>query len=519
MTSNFTLLDWGIVSVYVAGTVVIGLYANRHIRSMADYVVAGRALKSSLSIATMLGSEIGLVTVMYMAQKGYTGGFAAFHIGLAGGVTCLIVGLTGFIVVPLRKHGVMTIPEFYGKRWGRGVRILGGSILAIAGVLNMGAFLKVGAIFVTSLTGIQDPNAVNIVMAILLTLVLIYTILGGMVSVVITDYIQFVVLAIGMLIACYLAVREVGWGEVVETVRSIHGPSGFNPFYTDGSGGFGWEYVIWMVLVFGLWTCAVWPTAVMRVCSAKDTDVVRRLYTWSSIGFLTRCVIPMFLGTCALAYLWRTLGAESQFFDGDGRPIPAMSLQALPVFLSQILPVGVIGLVAAGMLAAFMSTHDSYLLCWASVIVEDVINPLSGGSLPTRTRLLMARVLILVTGGFLLAFGIFYPFREDVLDFLAVSGAIYLIGAFSLLLFGLYWKGASTVGAYLALITGTLAVLGLEPIRVNVGLTEENLGFDVSEVHIGLTTTVVALVLMVVGSLLFPDRDTVVDEHAENRSS
>ena len=501
MISNFTAIDWGIVAIYLVGTVLVGLYANRHIRTMADYVVAGRALNSALSIATMLGSEIGLVTVMYMAQKGYSGGFAAFHIGLAGGVTCLFVGLTGFLVVPLRRQGVMTIPEFYGKRFGRGVRIFGGLILAFAGMLNMGAFLKVGAIFVTSLTGIEDPNAVNIVMTVLLSLVLVYTILGGMVSVVITDYIQFVVLAFGMLLACVLAYNSLGWEAVVEAVRSIHGENGFNPFSTEGDSGFGVAYVLWMLLVFGLWTCAVWPTAVMRVCAAKDARVVRRLYTWSSIGFIARCVIPMFLGTCALAYLWQTMGAGSEFFDAEGKIIGETSLHAMPTFLSQILPVGVIGLIAAGMLAAFMSTHDSYLLCWASVLTEDVINPLAGGELSTRTRLRIARLLIFLMGVFLLVFGTVYPFREDVLDFLAVTGAIYLTGAFSLLLFGLYWRSASRVGAYLALASGTLAIVGLEPIRVRVGL--ENF----TEAHVGLVTTVVALVAMIGGSLLFPDRE------------
>ena len=115
LASNFGPLDWAIVSVYLSGTVAIGLYVNRYIRNMADYIFAGRALRPHLGVATMIGSELGLVTVMYSAQKGFIGGFAAFHIGLIAGVVTLIVGLTGFIVVPLREMGVMTIPEFYRK--------------------------------------------------------------------------------------------------------------------------------------------------------------------------------------------------------------------------------------------------------------------------------------------------------------------------------------------------------------------------------------------------------------------
>ena len=127
-----------------------------HLRH-GDYVVAGRAVRTWLAVASMTGSELGLVTVMFAAQKGFTGGFSAFHIAVVAGVVPLLVGFTGFIVVPLRRLGVMTIPQYYGLRFGQGVRVYGGILLAVAGILNMGMFLKAGAIFVTALTGLNDP--------------------------------------------------------------------------------------------------------------------------------------------------------------------------------------------------------------------------------------------------------------------------------------------------------------------------------------------------------------------------
>ncbi len=506
MTSSFTTLDWTIVAVYLSATVIIGLFANRYIKDMADYIVAGRSLNSFISVATMLGSEIGLVTVMYTAQKGFTGGFAAFHIGLAAGVGCFFVGLTGFIVIPLRKTGVMTIPEYYGKRFGQGVRVFGGVLLALAGILNMGVFLKAGGVFITALTGMTDPTSLNIVMTILIGLVLSYTILGGMVSVVITDYLQFVVLSFGMLLVCLFSVNQLGWEPIVEAVASVHREAGFDPF--DQS-GFGISYVIWMMFTFGLIACAVWPTAVMRVCAAKDTGVVRRLYLWSSIGFMTRFIIPQFLGICALAYMWSLRdGVGDLYFTSSGALINNAdeTLRAMPLFLSQILPTGVIGLVAAGMLAAFMSTHDSYLLCWAAVLVEDVVNPCMGERLTPRTRLTLARIFIFLTGMFLLAWSIWYPMEQDMLDYLAVSGAVYFTGAFVLLVFGLYWKRASRIGAYGALVAGSAALLGLSPVRNQLSLSNEDLGFVVTEAQIGLTVTGLSLVLMIMGSLLFPDK-------------
>ena len=206
---------------------------------------------------------------MFAAQKGFTGGFAAFHIALSAGVVCLVVGWSGFIVVPLRRMEIMTIPEFYERRFGRGVRILGGLILALSGILNMGMFLKAGSIFVVEVTGLEE-NTIKWVMTALLTLVLFYTILGGMFSIVLTDYVQFVVLSVGLIVTTLFALNELGWEHIVKGVESLKGEGGFDPI---ASGEFGTDYVIWMVFG-GLVSCAIWQTAVMRACSAHSAEDV-----------------------------------------------------------------------------------------------------------------------------------------------------------------------------------------------------------------------------------------------------
>lgn len=498
LQTHFTSLDWVILVVYLAASVAIGIIANRYITDMADFVVAGRSLRTALAVATMIGSELGLITIMYAAEKGFTGGFAAFHIALAAGVVALVVGLTGFIVGPLRAMGVMTIPEFYERRFGRGARIGGGAILALAGILNMGLFLKAGALFVTGITGLHGSHELKIVMTVLLGLVLFYTILGGMVSVVITDYVQFVVLSIGMLAACAFALRELGWTQIVHGVRTIHGEAGFNPL--DNS-GFGLDYVLWMFFVAGLVSCAIWQTAVMRACSARDVPTVRRIYLWSSVGFAVRFLIPNFLGLCALVFVASRDDLRGAFFDETGQPRPEQSLAAMPVFLGQILPAGVIGLITAGMLAAFMSTHDSYLLCWSSVLTQDVVAPLFGDRMSVRARLRLTRVFIALIGAFLLVWSLWYPLRQDMWDYMAVTGAIYYTGAFALLVFGLYWRRASRTGAYLALLLGFGAVLGLGPVRTALGVPW-------SGERVVLATVVGCTAAMIIGSLLFPDRAT-----------
>lgn len=508
--TNFSVLDWAIVAVYLAGTVAIGLYVKKYIANMADYVVAGRGVRTALGVATLTGTEMGLITVMYSAQKGFTRGFSAFHIAAAAGVVALLVGLTGFIVCKLREMKVLTIPEFYGRRFGRKTRILGGFMLVFGGVLNMGLFLKIGSMFVVGITGMEHGTALAAIMIVLLVLVLLYTVLGGMVSVVITDYVQFVVLSFGTILACILAIRHLGWNNIFDTVGRHMGEKGFSPV---AAGGLGVEYIIWMFFL-GLVNCALWQTAVMRALAAESTKVVKKQYMWSSVSFLVRFLLPCFLGICAFVLVVQTPELKNAFFPVTELQKATDNLYAMPIFLGRILPVGVLGLVTAAMLAAFMSTHDSYLLCWSSVITQDIVAPLLGDKLTARARIRLTRVLIVLIGGYILYWGLMYPGGEDIWDYMNISGAIYFTGAFSVLLCGLYWKRASATGAVLALLCGFSAVLGLEPVRKYVGfqrvleVTAKACGLELSgeriSAWIGLGTIVLSLGAMVVGSLLFP---------------
>jgi len=334
----------------------------------------------------------------------------------------------------------------------------------------------------------------KIIMTVFLAKVLLYTTLGGMVSVVVLDYIQFVVLSFSLLAASLLSIRYLGWNNIIDTVSRLQGEAGFNPFHGEG---FGTSYVVWMFFL-GLVSCAVWQTAVIRACSAENTRIVKRIYTLASIGFLIRFLLPYFFGICALVYVAQHESLKGIFLPEGGSADAQVTLMAMPVFFSQILPAGFIGIVSAGMLAAFMSTHDSYLLCWSSVLTQDVVAPWFKKGLSSKARLLLARIFILAIGIFILVWGLWYPLGQDLWDYMAISGAIYFTGAIALLVFGLYWERASKVGAYLALVCGFCSIVGLKPVQ-------SLLGIEVSSATVGLTVIAVATVLMVAGSLVFPD--------------
>ncbi|MCP4644575.1 MAG: sodium:solute symporter family protein, partial [bacterium] len=502
--TNFTTFDWAIVAVYLAISVVIGLIANRYVADMADYVVAGRGIRTALGIATLTGTELGLVTVMYNAEMGFSGGFAAFHIAAIAGVASFFIGVTGFILGGLRRHEVLTIPEFYGKRFGPKTRILGGIMLSAGGILNMGMFLNAGAKFIVGITGMQSDAALAVVMLVLLLLVLFYTVLGGMVSVVLTDYVQFVVLAFGLILATVLAVSHLGWDRIFATMAELKGSKGFNPL--DAESSFGIEYIIWTLFSAGLVGCALWPTSVARALACESETVLKKQFMWASLSYAVRIMVPCFWGICAFVYIKQSAFLNGAFFPAEEGVEAVGSLYAMPIFLGRILPVGIIGLITAAMIAAFMSTHDSYFLCWSSVIVNDVCVPIAemmGRPLSQKTQVFMARALIVVTGVVIYVISYFYPLGQRLWDFMTVSGGIYFTGAFALTVAGLYWKRASSTGAVLALLAGGSAVFGLKPVQEAILVKGLGYGADVlsrfTTARTGLSAVVLAMVAMVAG--------------------
>lgn len=519
-STNFSAIDTAIVVVYLLVSLAIGFMVRRHAGTMENYIGAGRKVGPWLGVATMTGTELGLVTVMYSAQKGFTGGFAAFHMAVIAFVATLFVGLTGFIVGPLRRMEVLTIPEFYEKRFSRNVRVLGALMLVLAGVLNMGLFLKMGAMFVAGVTGLaSEGEALQWVMIGLLVLVLAYTTLGGMISVILTDYVQFVVLAFGLLLATGIAIWKLGWTTIFDSVHEHMGAAGFDP--TLEGTGFGWTYVFWMIITAGFVGSAVWPTAVSRALAMESERAVRKQYCWSSLSFAVRFIIPYFWGICALVYIVSTdAGADLRsLFMPSGADAPLNNLYAMPLFIGRILPVGLLGIVTAGMIAAFMSTHDSYFLTWSSVITQDIVAPIRKKPFPAASRVRLTRILIVLMGAYVLYWSLFYNGREDIWDYMAVSGGIYFTGAFVVLFLGLYWKGTSTFGAWLGLLSGLFMLFGLEPIQEEVGLRYQVAPGEweqtLTSAQIGLITVAIAVVLTVFGSLIRPDRTNNTSQQPE----
>src|SRR4051794_41057210 len=228
-------IDGSIVGLYLLVTMAAGLAMRKYINRVDDFLVAGREMDVFLGIASLAATEFGIVTCMYAAQNGYLYGFAGATPGILMAIAMFVVGVTGFCIKPLRDSGVITIPELIEKRFGPRIRWASGVVIVLGGLLNMGVFLRVGGEFLVQVSGLNG-RYLEIMMTVLLVGVAAYTILGGMLSVLVTDFLQFVVMSAGLIAVTILILYKVGWHTIVATVEANHGAGGFNPFINQELG-------------------------------------------------------------------------------------------------------------------------------------------------------------------------------------------------------------------------------------------------------------------------------------------
>ena len=478
---NFGILDWIILVGYLALTMAVGFWVRRYVENLRGYMVADRRVKVALGVATIEATEIGIITFMYFGELGYVAGFSCFIIGLVGLFAYLLVGKTGFIIAPLRRYEVMTIPEFYEIRYSRRVRLIGGIVLFLGGVLNMGIFLKFDGIFLSEVLGFGE-QAITAIMVFMMLIVIGYTVLGGMFSVVVTDFVQFVILALGMLISTTAVLAHIDLIDLSNVVSTQFGAAGVNPLVNPR---FGWMFIVW-ALISNIAAAALWQPGASKAMASESPEVAKKVFTYASLSFAGRAMIPMFWGVAALAVL------------GPGES----PTSAMPKLLGLVTPRGFLGLLVAGMLAASMSTYSAYLLAWSSVATRDVVACLRPRDFSERTTIWLIRVFATVIGVFLLVFGLWYQIPDTAYQYLFITGAMYTAGALGCVAAGIYWPKANSVGAYSALVLGAAAPAGfliLEKWRADL---PSSLLF-VTDVNVsGLLSFFFAITGMVVGSLL-----------------
>lgn len=480
---HLSYLDLGIVTFYILFVFFSGYIVKKYVKGIDDYLVAGRSMGFSLGLVSLMCTEIGMITYIYYAELGYKAGFAGLMVAIPPVLAFFILGKTGFVIKALLDMKIATIPEFFSRRYSNGTRFYLGILMAIGGILNFGVFPGIEANFINIITGIPE-NHILLTMVGLLTIVLVYTFLGGMVSVITTNYVQYALLGFGMIVITIIGFGAVGWGNIVKSVTATIGEKGINPFSpTAFSGEFGIGFLLWQLLM-QLALLVGWQAVSMRLFSSKDTQTGRKIYTWSALMFLSRAVIPVFWGIIALGYFTKS----GQQVDG---------LECLPRMILALVPSGLLGLIFAGLLAASMSTYASYLLSWSSVVSQDIIGTairfITGKELSSKKQLLISRMTMASIMIFIIWWSLFHNLEGYLYFYLQMTAMLFIPGTFVCLVAGIYWKKARTLGAYLAITFGAmLPLIYLKwPSQTKAYASE-----------IGWGGFVVALFGMIVGSIL-----------------
>ncbi|MBX2814713.1 MAG: sodium:solute symporter family protein [Saprospiraceae bacterium] len=438
-------IDGLIIGIYLCATIAIGLWVRRYVQRVDQYLVAGREVDLYLGIASLAATEFGIVTCMANAELGYKFGFAGATPGIMFMVAMFVVGKTGFCIAPLRKEAVMTIPELFQSKFGMHIRWAAGVVIVLGGLLNMGVFLRQAGDFLTLVMNI-DTSYLEVMMTGILLVVAVYTLLGGMLSVLITDYMQFIVMSVGLIATTLLVMFSLGWEPIITHLISSKGASALIPISGEG---YSWDRIL-LDIVIAFAAVLTWQTMIARVLAARSIDTAKKIYQRTSPFFLVRYLLPAFLGIAALLVL-----AQQEVE-------PAAAIQALPTFLSLFMPIGLLGILVAGMLAADMSTQSSYMLAWSSVIYNDILYPIHRGTWSERKGMLINRMLVAGIGIFLLLYGLWYPLQGDLWTYMQVTGTIYLASISTILIAACYWPQANDWGALGAIIVGaSLPVLYL----------------------------------------------------------
>ena len=423
------------IVLYLLASIAIGLYAATRVHNTADYAVAGRSLPLAVVIATTFATWFGSETVLGVSARFIDEGLGGVVEDPFGASMCLIlVGL--FFAYKLYQKNLITLGDYYRLRFGRTIEMLCSCIIMFSYLGWVAAQITALGLVFNLLT--QGGISVSAGMVLGTAIVLIYTLYGGMWSVAMTDFVQMVVIALGLLaIAWYAADLAGGAGKVFEFAAR---EGKFQFFPKDGG--------------FKEWTFFFAAAITMMLGSIPQQDVFQRVMSSNSartarigpvIGgvlYLLFAFIPMFVVASAVLIMPET--AQALLKDDPQKVLPTLVMERMPL----VLQIAFFG----ALLSAIMSTASATLLAPSTTFVENILRNLRPG-MSDEVTLKAMRISVLVFTACVLTYAIT---MQGTSIYEMVSGAyqVPLVGAFVPLVFGLYWKRATTQGALAAVALG-----------------------------------------------------------------
>lgn len=445
--------------VYLIAMVIVGIIVSKRQETRSDFYVASNKMNSGVLFATIFSTVVGANTYMGFSGMVYEGGFSmAWMLVAAGSSYFLLFFISGKIRRIAQTHDVFTLPDLMELRYNRPVALLttAFSLFALIGGAG-GSILGVGVILHTIL-------GINTTIAILITAVvtIVYTTLGGLMGVALTDWIQSIIMIVGLILVVALGMSALvpdsgviaSSFQITDVLSEVVGDDFLS--FTEGV-----TFVMvlaWVITFMPLNTIS--QTQIQRVYAAKSEQSIQRI----------SLVMVLFVGLFT-AFALALVGLLGKSMIPDiGNPetvFPLMAMEVINPFMGMIIVTGILG--------ACMSTVDSNLLGAGIHVSRDLYERQQRG----RGKVVNEKGSIVVTRWTIVIIGVLSTVAAvstpSIMELLLTTLGLFAGGTFAPILFGLYWRRANATGAMTGIILGGLSTIiaviantSLDPVIIGI---------------------------------------------------
>lgn len=460
--TSLSSLDYAVIVAYLIGTLAIGLWIGRRIKSGSDYFLAGRSLPWWAVGMSLVATDIGGTDIIGVGGAAFRHGLAVANFEWIGCVPAMIVA--AFVFVPFfYRTGVYTVPEFMERRYNAGVR----SLLAVCWLTfmacNLGVMLLASAKMMTQVFGWDAGVCIGVTAL----MVGAYTVFGGLAAVVYTDVLQCGVMIAGCLLVLVLGLADVGGiaglREKLAERAASEVAAGEEAAATQPGSDHRLDLIVpadapspfpWPAIYFGLalvLSPAYWignQAIVQRSLGSSSEFAAKASYVW---GAVLKNVIPLVIAVPGLIAAVKFPDLE----EGDA---------AFPRLVSVLLPSGLRGVFVAGFIAALMSSVDSYLNSAATIVCNDLYKRFVHRDADERQLLRMGRITTVALVAWGVGFAFFLLQADDGSGIYAIFQtlmAFFQGPALALLLLGVFWRRATGRAAVIAFVCGVVTTASL----------------------------------------------------------
>ncbi len=470
---NMTWIDWAIVAAVFAFIIAVVILSKPLMRSVSDFLAAGRTGGRYLISLSQGTASLGAITIVGMLEMNYIAGFNMRWWEMVMAVVVVGISVSGWVLYRFRQTRCLTMAQFFEMRYSRSFRVFAGGLAFVSGIINFGIFPAVSARFFiyfcglpdkVSLLGLQVPTFA-LIMIVILWIPLYFVFSGGQIAVMITDFLQGIFVNAVFIVIVVVLMLEVDWGQILQAVSTAPADASLvNPFRTGSTKDYNfWYFFIGMIgVIYGKLS---WQGTQAYNASAKSAHEAKMgdvLANWR--GIPQWGLFLVFVPIVAYTF-WHGAGfteaaaSVRPVLDGLGSEALRSQL-TVPVALTRLLPVGLMGAFAAVMLAAAIGCNETYLHSWGSIFIQDVVQPLRKKAFAPAEHLKVLKRSILGVAAFSFVFSLLFQQSEYIFLFFAVTGAIFAGGSGAVIIGGLYWKRGTTAAAWAAMIVGAVTAVG-----------------------------------------------------------